>query len=77
MGDELRASSQADDLAQIERDWMLAQARIDELTETGKQAIQRLVQDIINRAEGEACVPQLMVDPGTCLDGMGRSAARA
>ena len=24
-----------------------------------------------------ACVPQLMVDPGTCLAGMGRSAARA
>jgi hypothetical protein len=57
MGDELRASSQADDLAQIERDWMLARARIDELTETGKQAIQRLVQDIINRAEGEDATP--------------------
>ena len=25
----------------------------------------------------EACVPQLMVNPGTCLAGMGRSAARA
>ena len=36
---------------------MLAQARIDELTETGKQAIQRLVQDIINRAEGEDATP--------------------
>jgi hypothetical protein len=57
MGDELRASSQADDLAQIERDWMRAQARIDELTETGTQAIQRLVQDIINRAEGEDATP--------------------
>ena len=57
MGDELRASSQADDLARIERDWMLAQARIDELSETGKQAIQRLVQDIINRAEGEDATP--------------------
>ena len=43
MGNELLAGSHADDLAQIERDWMLAQARIDELTETGKRAIQRLV----------------------------------
>ena len=42
---------------EIERDWMLAQARIDELTETGKQAIQRLVQDITNRAEGEDATP--------------------
>jgi len=25
----------------------------------------------------QPCVPQLMVDPGTCLDGMGRSTARA
>jgi hypothetical protein len=26
---------------------------------------------------GFACIPQLMVDPRTCLHGMGRSAARA
>jgi hypothetical protein len=57
MGDELRATSRADDLAQVERDWMQAQARIDELTETGKRAIQRLVQEIINPAEGNDAMP--------------------
>ena len=57
MGDELRASSRTDDLAQLERDWMQAQARIDELTETGKRAIQRLVQEIINPVEGDDATP--------------------
>ena len=57
MGDELRASSRANDLAQLERDWMQAQARIDELTETGKRAIQRLVQEIINPAEDNDATP--------------------
>jgi len=70
MGDELRPASQADDLAQIERDWTLAQARIDELTEAGKRAIQLLVQDILNRAHGDDTTPdrpaqvQAMPDPG-------------
>jgi hypothetical protein len=53
MGDERRATSRADDLAQIERDWMLAQERIDELTEAGKQEIQRFLQDIMSRAEDD------------------------
>jgi ATP-dependent Clp protease ATP-binding subunit ClpA len=55
MGDELRAGSRADDLAQLERDWMQAQARIDELTEAGKRAIQRLLQNplAVSVLEGE------------------------
>jgi hypothetical protein len=57
MGDELQASSRTDDLAQLERDWMQAQARIDELTEAGKRAIQRLVQEIINSIEGDDATP--------------------
>jgi hypothetical protein len=57
MGDERRATSQADDLAQIERDWMLAQERIDELTEAGKQAIQRFLQDIMISAEDDDATP--------------------
>jgi hypothetical protein len=78
MGTELPAASEsatgADDLAQIERDWTMAQARIDELAETGKQAIQRLVQEIVERAEGQDASPgqleqlaevQAMPDPGS------------
>ena len=57
MGDERRATSRADDLAQIERDWMLAQERIDELTEAGKQEIQRFLQDIMARAEDDDATP--------------------
>ena len=61
MGNELPAASESkirgDDLAQIGRDWTRAQARIDELAEAGRQAIQRLVQDITNRAEGEDATP--------------------
>ena len=45
MGYELRAASRGYDLAQIERDWTMAQARIDALAEAGTQAIQRLLQD--------------------------------
>ena len=51
MGDELRAASRGYDLAQIERDWTMAQARIDALAAAGTQAIQRLVQDVIERAD--------------------------
>ena len=57
MGDERRATSRADDLAQIERGWMLAQERIDELTEAGKQEIQRFLQDIMSRAEDDDATP--------------------
>ena len=57
MGDERRTTSPADDLAQIERDWMLAQERIDELTEAGKQEIQRFLQDIMSRAEDDDATP--------------------
>jgi hypothetical protein len=57
MGDERRTTSPADDLAQIERDWMLAQERIDELTEAGKQEIQRFLQDIMTRAEDDDDTP--------------------
>jgi F0F1-type ATP synthase membrane subunit b/b' len=39
------------DQAQIERSWIRAQARIDEIAESGKQAIEGLVQEIIDRAE--------------------------
>jgi 6,7-dimethyl-8-ribityllumazine synthase len=51
MGYELRAASRGYDLAQIERDWTMAQARIDALAEAGTEAIQRLVQDAIECAE--------------------------
>jgi hypothetical protein len=71
MGDELRAASQGYDLAQIERDWTMAQARIDALAEAGTHAIQRLLQDIIERAERADATPdqradvQAMPDPGS------------
>ena len=78
MGNEQPAASEsatrADDLAQIGRDWTMAQARIDELAETGKQAIQRFVQEIVERAEGQDASPgqleqlaevQAMPDPGS------------
>ena len=39
MGYELPAASRGYDLAQIERDWTMAQARIDALAEAGTQAI--------------------------------------
>ena len=39
------------DQAQIEHSWVVAQARIDEIAESGKQAIAGLVQEIFDRAE--------------------------
>jgi hypothetical protein len=71
MGYELRAAPMGYDLAQIERDWTTAQARIDALAEAGAQAIQRLVQDVIGRAERADATPdqradvQAMPDPGS------------
>jgi hypothetical protein len=62
MGNELRATSQADDLAQIERDWIRAQARIDELTEASRRAIQQLVEDIINCADGDDATPDELAE---------------
>jgi hypothetical protein len=44
MGYAQPAASPGYDLAQIERDWTMAQARIDALAEAGTQAIQRLLQ---------------------------------
>ena len=70
MGYELRAASRGYDLAQIERDWTMAQARIDALAEAGTQAIQRIVQDTIERAERADAMPDqptnvpAMPDPG-------------
>jgi hypothetical protein len=56
MGYELAVAAESgsgvDDRVQIERDWRMAQVRIDELAEAGRQAIQRLVQEIGERAEG-------------------------
>ena len=71
MGYELRAASRGYDLAQIERDWTMAQARIDALAEAGAQAIQRLLQDVIELAERAAATPDqradvhAMPDPGS------------
>ena len=62
MGDELRATSRGYDLAQIERDWTIAQARIDALAAAGTQAIQRLVQDLI----GPKRLGQQGYGPGRC-----------
>lgn len=69
MGYELLAASRGYDPAQIERDWTMAQARIDALAETGTQAIQRLLQDTLERAERADATPdqrpdvQAMPDP--------------
>jgi hypothetical protein len=71
MGYQLRTGSPGYDLAQIERDWRMAQARIDALAEAGTQAIQRLLQDVIERAERADATPdqrvdvQAMPDPGS------------
>ena len=71
MGYELRAASQGYDLAQIERDWTMAQARIDALAEAGTQAIQRLLQDTRERAGRADATPDqradvhAMPDPGS------------
>ena len=71
MGYEQPAASRGYDLAQIERDWTMAQARIDALAEAGTQAIQRLLQDTLERAERADATPdqradvQAMPDPGS------------
>jgi hypothetical protein len=68
---ELPAASRGYDLAQIERDWTMAQARIDALAEAGTQAIQRLLKDTLERAERADATPdqradvQAMPDPGS------------
>jgi hypothetical protein len=70
MGYELPAASRGYDLAQIERDWTMAQERIDALAEAAAQAIQRLLQDTLERAERADATPdqrvdvQAMPDPG-------------
>jgi hypothetical protein len=51
MDDEQVDDSIKADQAHIARSWVLAQARIDEIAESGKQAIEGLVQEIIDRAE--------------------------
>lgn len=51
MGDEPVADVIKADQAQIERSWVLAQARINEIADSGKQAIESLVQEIVDRAE--------------------------
>jgi hypothetical protein len=51
MGDEPVADAIKADQAQIERSWVLAQARINEIAESGRQAIEGLVQEIVDRAE--------------------------
>jgi hypothetical protein len=71
MGYELPAASRGYDLAQVERDWTMAQARIDALAEAGTQAIQRLLQDTLQRAERADATPdqradgQALPDPGS------------
>ena len=57
MGYELPAASRGYDLAQIESDWTMAQARIDALAEAGTQAIRRLLQDTLERAERADATP--------------------
>ena len=69
MGYQLQTASPGYDLAQIERDWTMAQARIDALAEAGTQAIQLLLQDVIERVERAEATPdqrrdrQAMPDP--------------
>ena len=71
MGYELPTASRGYDLAQIERDWTMAQARIDSLAEAGMQAIQQLLQNIIECAERADATPDqradvhAMPDPGS------------
>jgi hypothetical protein len=70
MGYELPLASRGYGLAQIERDWTMAQARIDALAEAGTQAIHQLLQDTLERAERANATPdqrvdvQAMPDPG-------------
>ena len=71
MGYELPPASRGYGLAQIERDWKMAQARIDALAEAGTQAIHQLPQDTLDRAERADAPPdqradgQAMPDPGS------------
>jgi hypothetical protein len=71
MGYAQPAASPGYDLAQIERDWTMAQARIDALAEAGTQAIQRLLQHTLQRAQGADTAPdrradgQALPDPGS------------
>ena len=71
MGYEQTAASRGYDPARIERDWTMAQARIDALAEAGTQAIQRLLQDTLERAERADATPdqradgQALPDPGS------------
>jgi hypothetical protein len=63
MGYELPAASRGYDLTQIERDWTMAQARIDALAEAGTQAIHQLLQDTLERAERPL---QRLISGSTC-----------
>ena len=71
MGYELPTASRGCDLAQIERDWTMAQARIDALAEASTQAIQRLLQHTLQRAQRADATPdqradgQALPDPGS------------
>ena len=71
MGYELPLASRGYGLAQIERDWTMAQARIDALAEAGTQAIHQLLQDTLERAERADATPdqradgQALPDPGS------------
>jgi hypothetical protein len=71
MGYEPQAASRGSDLTQIERDWTMAQARIDALAEAGTQAIQQLLQDSLEHAGSAGATPnqrtdvQAMPDPAS------------
>ena len=62
MGYEQTAASRGYDPAQIERDWTMAQARIDALAEAGTQAIHQLLQDTLERAERADATPDQRAD---------------
>ena len=62
MGYAQPAASPGYDPAQIERDWTMAQARIDALAEVGTQAIQQLLQATIERAQRADATPDQRAD---------------
>jgi hypothetical protein len=62
MGNDLPAASPGYGLAQIERDWTMAQARIDALAEASTQAMQQLLQDTLERAERADATPDQRAD---------------
>ena len=68
MGYELPPASRGYGLAQIERDWTMAQARIDALAEAGTQAIHQLLQDTLERAERADATPDQRADVHTMPD---------